>query len=85
MRPSTMTDLGLRLELAANHARVASGASLVVCVHADGLAGIAADSRVDKVTAAEVLRHLADHIDGTAHGDCAGYAIRPLRIVEPPT
>lgn len=78
-----MSDLDTRLELAANAARIASSASMVVLIHETGRAAVAADLDVERQDFANELRHLADHMDGTPCL-CGGHTVRPFHIIDPP-
>jgi hypothetical protein len=66
---------------AANMALSATGASLVVVAHDNGLASMAARADLTPEQAAITLRHLADHVDGTA--ECCGDQPMPLRLMPP--
>jgi hypothetical protein len=62
-------------------AMTATGASLVVVAHENGLAGVAARADLTPEQAGEVLRHLAAHVDGSA--DCCADQPMPLRPIPP--
>lgn len=79
-----MTDKHVTQRTLINTAQTAmsvTGASLVAIVHESGLAALAAQPYVTSDVAADALRHLAEHVEGTA--TCCGDPIQPLGPVPP--